>query len=260
VDLRDSPALLAIRNASYSYHAGARPVLEDLDFEIYPGEVVLILGAEASGKSTLLKLAAGALVPTRGTVLLDGKDAPGGVGRFFPSVSYLMQFPERQFFASSLGKEVGFAAERRGRSPESVSSAVSEALANVSFPRSEPLLERPPWAFSLGEQRRIALASVLVSQPRLLVLDEPAAGLDPPFRRTLVNLLSERAREGIAVLLATHDLALCQEIATRVVFLEAGKLRAITPSIAEDREWLALKGWIDPPGARAPGAPPPSSS
>jgi energy-coupling factor transport system ATP-binding protein len=138
-----------------------------------------------------------------------------------------MQFPERQFFSPAVEDEVGFAAERIGLAGERKREALSRALASVGFENPADLFGRSPWAFSLGEQRRLALASILVANPRVLLLDEPAAGLDWAGRERLVAILGALATKGAGVLVVTHALAPFANVASSVHVIVNRRLTSV---------------------------------
>lgn len=208
--------LLAGVHATY----GRRVVLRDFSAEIRPGEVVALMGRNGSGKTTLLRTIMGFHRADRGRVEVDGVD----VDRSDPSViarrvGYLPQRPGAILFSETVRDELAFTLKYQngaGRDPD-------ELMAELSL---SGLHDRNPRDLSAGEQERAALAAVLVADPRVLLLDEPTRGMDYRRKRALADFISRRRHEGVATILATHDVELVAECATRVVLLGAGEIVA----------------------------------
>jgi energy-coupling factor transport system ATP-binding protein len=195
---------------------GAVELFGGLDFEIRAGEFRVVVGPNGSGKSTLLELLAGLLVPTGGRIersaALGGAATPPG---------FLAQFPEYQLFAPTVREELEFGPRhRRGPRPAAGErrARVHAALLQAGF---DPVrvLEQSPEALSLGERRRLALAAVLVSEPVVLLLDEPMAGLDDAARAGLREILAAAHARGSTVVVATHDPAAPAEWGARALAL-----------------------------------------
>ncbi|MFH1033960.1 MAG: ATP-binding cassette domain-containing protein [Pseudomonadota bacterium] len=177
-------------------------VLDGLDLQVRRGELVHILGANGAGKSTLLRSLAGLLRPRAGTVSLAGVGRPRPE-RLLGSLALLFQNPQRQLFEDQVLAELAFSPRRLGLDQAQISGRVEEALALCEL---EGLARRSPLALSFGEQHRVALASLLGCRPRVLLCDEPFAGLDPAQRRRLLTRLRRlRRQNGTAVVIASHD-------------------------------------------------------
>jgi energy-coupling factor transport system ATP-binding protein len=196
------------------------PVLRDVDLDARPGELIALMGRNGSGKTTLLRLVAGLHRPSSGRVLVAGQDTtrlhPADVAR---TVGYLPQNPSALFFAETVRAELAFTLKhhrRSGLDPE-------EILATLGL---EHAIDRHPRDLSGGERERAALAAVLVGGPRVLLLDEPTRGMDAARKRALVTTLRRLREEGVAILLATHDVELVAEVASRVVLLGDGRIVA----------------------------------
>ena len=209
------PAVAEASGVSFAYGRG-RPVLVDVGLRVGPGERVALLGANGSGKSTLSRLLVGLLRPSRGNVRLAGRDparmAPRDVARL---AGFVTQDPERGFVGGTVAGDL-----LAGLEP-----AEQERAGLVADRLGIPLARfgsRNPYTLSGGEQRRLSLATQLVRQPRLLVLDEPTYGQDRHGHAALVQLLRERVDAGAAVVAATHDLRFAGTFADRVVELEGG--------------------------------------
>lgn len=211
-------AVLSLQGVSAGW--SRRDVLRDVDLDLCPGELVALMGRNGSGKTTLLRLVAGFHRPDRGRVVLAGRDT----ARLHPAeiaqqVGYLPQNPSALFFAETLETELAFTLKHHrapGRDPE-------ETLAGLGLAHAA---QRNPRDLSGGERERAALAAVLVGAPRVLLLDEPTRGMDAMRKRSLAAILTRLRAEGVAILLATHDVELVADIATRVVLLGDGRVFA----------------------------------
>lgn len=183
-------------------YPGTGTVLERVDLRVLAGERVHLFGRNGCGKSTLLACLAGAVAPTAGTLHVAGVRVEEGA-RLFGLVGYLLQNPQRQLFEDTVHDEVAFSLRRLRCAPDAVRERVASALADCE---AAHLADRLPLSLSFGEQHRVALASVLAPRPRVLLLDEPFAGLDLAQRRRLLEILGRVAeRDGTAVLIASHD-------------------------------------------------------
>lgn len=262
--------LLRLRDVSQRVGEGraGRPVLHGVSLSVAPGELVAVAGPSGAGKTTLLEVAAALQRPAAGTVELLGTD-PQAAGRPSPhgrgGVAMAFQAPERMFFAPTVAEEIGFGLARPsggGRVPPEVRrERVRAALRLVGLP--EAYLTRHPAALSGGEQRLVAVASVLVTEPALAVLDEPTAGLAPPLAARLLALLRRLCDEGRGVLLATHDVHAVAPVADRLVVLVGGRVVAEGPPGPILARWEALtasgaSGVVPDagPAAAAPREPP----
>jgi ABC-type Mn2+/Zn2+ transport system ATPase subunit len=190
---------LAIDIAKMSVGYGGPAVLTDVDLAVRPGELVALVGANGAGKSTLLKVIVGLLRPSTGAVHVLGTDPRDAA----PRIAYLPQaeelrwdYPLRVYDVVAMG--------RIGRTRAAAVGAEREALARVS---AADLARRPIAALSGGQRQRVLLARALVSEPELLLLDEPATGVDPATEEQLMGVLREIASTGRTVLVSTHDLA-----------------------------------------------------
>ena len=212
------PAALTMRGVAWS-PGGRRgaPVVSGLDLDVGRGEVVAVIGRSGSGKTTVLKLAAGIVDPTEGTIHRERPAIP----RVRP-VALALEYPERQLFGRTVLEDVaallwveGIPAEERARSAR-------RAMVEVGLD-PERFADRFPVSLSEGEKRRAALAGVIVEPPQILLLDEPTAGLDPEGRRALAQVIDGLRERGRTVLLASHDLGFVAAVASRVVVLLRGE-------------------------------------
>jgi energy-coupling factor transporter ATP-binding protein EcfA2 len=196
------------------------PVLRDVDLEVRPGELVALMGRNGSGKTTLLRLVAGLHRPSSGRILVAGQDTtrvhPADIAQ---TVGYLPQNPSALFFAETLRAELAFTQKHHRQSGLDLEAT----LAALGLGHA---IDRHPRDLSGGERERAALAAVLVGGPRVLLLDEPTRGMDAARKRALVTTLHQLADDGVAILLATHDVELVAEVASRVVLLGDGHIVA----------------------------------
>jgi energy-coupling factor transport system ATP-binding protein len=207
--------MIRLRGAGHVYSVDspwAHRALADVDLDIAAGERVLVVGPNGSGKSTLAWILAGLIEPTEGSATIDGAPLPGARG----AVAICFQHVRLQLFRPTVAEDVGFGAPGRGN----VDAALSVVGLEPATFRSRRIDE-----LSGGEQRRVALAGLLVRRPRVLVLDEPFAGLDRPGRRLLVDLIGRLSeRTGTATVVVSHDVDDASSFADRVLELRDGRL------------------------------------
>lgn len=216
--------IFTVRQVTFSYQA--IPALRNLSLEIHKGERLALLGANGSGKSTLLRLLAALSFPRTGTISFNGEelterrlnDKQFGL-EFRRRVGVLFQNPDIQLFNASVFEEVAFGPLQLRWPKERIIHAVEQQLENMGI---RALRDRPPHRLSGGEKKRVALASVLVLDPEVLLLDEPTAALDPTSERQILDLLSSWRGGARTVVLATHDLGSLETIADRCCVLKDG--------------------------------------
>ena len=223
---------------------GGQTVLEDLDLQLEPGERLLVCGPSGAGKSSLLRLLAGLDGPARGTMTRFGTCVPVGEklgSRLDGRVALLSQNPEEHFIASTVAEDVMWGMLRRGTEAEQARMRCEDVAKALGVGH---LLERPCHALSFGEQRRVALAGLLVLEPSLLLLDEPTSGLDPVAAHELRALVEQSIeRTGAACVWATHDLQSAPPRAERVLLLQAGRALFDGPATEGlSKEWLVRAG------------------
>lgn len=242
--------VFTLRQVSYSYDSIA--ALRDLTMQVGCGERVALLGANGSGKSTLLRLLAGLGFPERGAVSFFGESLTASrleeeefFLRFRRSTGIVFQNPDVQLFNASVFDEVAFGPLQLRLPRDEIRGRVEEILATLGI---SELRDRVPHRLSLGEKKRVALASVLVLDPEVLLLDEPTAGLDPSSQAQIIELLGRCANGSKTLIMATHDLDALEEIADRCYLLDAGRIAGEgTPmGILHDVKLLARTGLIRP--------------
>ena len=214
-----------LRLEQVSLRREGQTVLNQLSLAVSPGECVLLCGPSGAGKSSLLRLLAGLDAPSSGSVSRLGlKFSSEAVlkQRLDGRVGLLCQNPEHHFIASTVAEDIAWGLVQRGVEQSEVDRRCNEVATSLDL---NHLLDRPCHALSFGEQRRVALAGVLVLEPEVLLLDEPTSGLDPVASYHLRNLVaSSVAKTGAACLWATHDLDSVPEMAERVVLLRSGEV------------------------------------
>jgi cobalt/nickel transport system ATP-binding protein len=212
--------LLELADIHYAYREGI-PAISGLSLSVSPGERIAVVGANGCGKSTLLKLLAGLIFPQQGSYRAFGREIDERLlsrdpfGIFFrKDVGILFQNSDAQLFNPTVEDEIAFGPLQMNDPPAEVRSKVQRAIETFGI---GPLISRAPYELSGGEKKKVAIASMLVMDPQVLLLDEPTAGLDPRSSRALVDTILEAEEKGKTVVTATHDLHVVSEIARRVV-------------------------------------------
>jgi energy-coupling factor transport system ATP-binding protein len=218
-------ARLEVQGLSFSFPQVR--ALTDISFEVHAGEVLGIVGRNGSGKSTLLRCLMGLLRPSAGDLRLDG--VPGldrSVAERARRMAYLPQWPEAMLFAENVIEELRLTLRNHGLADPGDHRA-RELLVRLGL---EAAADRYPRDLSAGERQRAALAAVAVCRPGILLLDEPTLGMDPPGQDHLARLLREWTGEGMAVLLASHDVEFVASVADRVLILDGGRVLDLGPA------------------------------
>jgi energy-coupling factor transport system ATP-binding protein len=213
------PPFMAIEDVSFSYADGPR-VLDSIDLRVEAGDFIAIVGQNGSGKTTLAKQIVGLLQPATGRVTIEGKNRaqmrPAETAR---EVAYVFQNPDHQIFAATVQEEVAFGPRNFGLADDEIGRRCDEALEAVGLQNER---QSDPFLLSKGERQRLAVASVLVLRPRMLILDEPTTGLDHREQLRMMALVRDLNRAGIAIVIITHTPWLVAEYARRVVLLRKG--------------------------------------
>ncbi|MET9390413.1 ATP-binding cassette domain-containing protein [Streptomyces sp. NPDC006624] len=201
------PALVALRGASFAYEDGPA-VLSGLDFDVREGRALALLGRNGSGKTTLMRLLSGGLKPHQGRLTVAGQPVTydrKGLTRLRTTVQLVVQDPDDQLFAASVEQDVSFGPLNLGLDDAQVRARVAEALAALDI---TALAGRPTHLLSYGQRKRTAIAGAVAMRPRVLILDEPTAGLDPDGQERLLTTLDGLRAGGTTVVMATHDVDL----------------------------------------------------
>ena len=221
--------IIRVEHLKYVYNPGMpdeTTALDDVSFSVEEGDFVGISGSTGSGKSTLISYFNGLNLPTSGRILIDGKDMweQGADLRAFRfQVGLVMQYPEYQLFEETCAKDIAYGPRNMGLDEAEIDRRVKEAAAFVGL--SDELLQKSPFELSGGQKRRVAIAGVMAMHPRVLVLDEPAAGLDPEGRDTILSQIRDyHEKTGITVLLVSHSMEDIAKYANRVLVMSHAKL------------------------------------
>ena len=213
--------LLTVENLSYTYMPGTPfevKALKNINLEIPRGEYLAIVGQTGSGKSTLVQHLNGLLKPTKGRVLLEGEDIyqrKSGLKDLRQRVGLLFQFPEQQLFEETVFADVAFGPKNMGLDEAEIKRRVEKALTLVGLPLD--VAQRSPFSLSGGQMRRVAMAGVLAMQPDVLILDEPAAGLDPRGKTEIFDQIDRlHQEENLTVVLVSHSM---EDVAVRAKHL-----------------------------------------
>lgn len=218
---------ISIKNLNYTYMAGSpyeKNALTDISISVDDGEAVGIIGHTGSGKSTLVQLLNGILIPSCGIININGIDvSKKNIREVRKQVGLVFQYPEHQLFEETVYKDIGYGLIKQGYECEYIEEKVLDTIKILGL--NEKLLEKSPFNLSGGEKRKVAIAGVLVMSPKILVLDEPAAGLDPKGRDEVYDAVIKYKKENNAtVILVSHsmeDLARCVE---RIIVLNKGRI------------------------------------
>ena len=219
---------LKCEKLTYEYDAGtsmAKRAVDEISLTIPSGQFVGIVGHTGSGKTTFVQLLDGLLKPTAGVVSLDGVDiASKGFDRrsMRSSVGIVFQYPEYQLFESTVLKDVSFGPKNQGLTDEEAAKAAAEALRKVGI--EEEVFPSSPFELSGGQRRRVAIAGVIAMEPKILILDEPTAGLDPAGREEILGLLSNLWKDGMTVILVSHSMEDVARYVERILVMDRGKI------------------------------------
>ncbi len=222
-------SIIKVEHLSYVYNPGVPgevTALDDVSFEVEEGDFVGIIGATGSGKSTLIAHMNGLNKPTSGKIWIDGRDLwaePAKIRDFRFMTGLVFQYPEYQLFEETCYKDIAFGPKNMGLDDKEIDRRVHEAAKFVGL--DEELLQRSPFELSGGQKRRVAVAGVMAMEPRILVLDEPAAGLDPEGRDAILSEVKEyHKKTGTTVLLVSHSMEDIARYANRVLVMADKKI------------------------------------
>ena len=223
---------IELKNVTHTYSEGSAfqaTAIRDVSLTIEDGEFIAVVGHTGSGKSTLVQHLNGLLKPTGGQILIDGEDlnAPGADRRRIrQKVGLVFQDPEYQLFEEPVAKDIAFGPKNLGLSAGEIDARVRRAMAHVHLDYDK-YAQRSPFELSGGQMRRVAIAGVLAMEPKVLILDEPTAGLDPRGRDRILGMVQElHAKGGTTVIMVSHSMDDVARLATRLVVMSKGELVA----------------------------------
>ena len=242
--------VLETQNLTFVYSPGTpfeKTAMADVSLSVEEGDFIGVIGHTGSGKSTLVQHLNGLLKPTSGKGLLEGRDIwaePGKIRDVRFQVGMVFQYPEHQLFEDTTYKDIAFGPKNMGLSRDEIDGRVRRAAAFVGL--KEELLEKSPFELSGGEKRRAAIAGVMAMEPRVLILDEPTAGLDPKGRDMILEQIRAYKEENdTTVLLVSHSMEDVARVAKRVLVMNGGQIAMFAPtaevfSRAEELESIGL--------------------
>ena len=221
--------MIKLENVSYVYQTGGpfeRKALDNVSLEISEGEFIGLIGHTGSGKSTLIQLLNGLIKPTSGNVYIDGinlSDKKTSLRDIRFKTGLVMQYPEYQLFEETVYKDIAFGPKNMGLSEDEIDSRVRFAADMVGLKKE--ILEKSPFDLSGGQKRRAAIAGVIAMEPKILVLDEPTAGLDPAGRDEILYKIKDmHERMNLTVVLVSHSMEDVAKLADRILVMNNGRL------------------------------------
>ena len=220
---------IELEHVSYVYAPGTpfeATALEDVSLKIGDGEFVGIMGHTGCGKTTMIQLIAGLMTPLHGKIMLDSKDINErryDRNEMRRSMGIVFQYPEYQLFETTVEKDVAFGLKHNGMSRNEVKEQIRWALEMTGFV-FETIRSQSPFALSGGEKRRVAIAGVLAVKPKIMIFDEPIAGLDPLGRELFLQLASRLNQSGTTVIIVSHNADALGDFAKRLVVLDKGRI------------------------------------
>lgn len=246
---------ISVRDLKYIYDVGMpgeTAALDGVSFDVADGEILGIIGHTGSGKSTLLQHLNGLISPTSGEIYIDGECITDGKVRMADirrKVGLVFQYPEYQLFEETVAKDVAFGPKNLGLDAEEIDRRVRRAigLVGLSYDR---VADHSPFELSGGMKRRAAIAGVIAMEPRILILDEPTAGLDPSAHRDILGMIRRIHDEmGIMLIFVSHNMADIADMCDRVIVMSEGRiaLDGTTREVFSDRERLSEMGLSVPP-------------
>ena len=222
-------AVIKTENLSYVYGEGTpfrKVAVDNVNIEINEGELVGVIGHTGSGKSTLIQHFNGLLKPTSGKIFIDGEELWADKARLRPirfKVGLVFQYPEYQLFEETVYKDISFGPKNMGLADSEIDRRVRETIRLVGL--NESVLDKSPFELSGGQKRRVAIAGVMAMEPKVLILDEPASGLDPKGRDQILGLIKEYHREKKnTVLLVSHSMEDVAKHAEKILVMNKAKV------------------------------------
>lgn len=223
-------AKIELRNVNFTYQPTtplAYQALRNINLKIADGAFTVLVGQTGSGKSTLVNLIDALTLPTSGQVIVNGRLINNQTSKreqelFRQKIGFVFQFPERQLFAQTVREDLAFGPQNLGWSQEKINKSIRKALETVQL--SPAILEQSPFSLSGGQKRRVAIAGVLAMNPEVLILDEPAVGLDSLAVHRLLNIIKELNQRGVTIIMITHYLEMVTSLVTQIIALHDGQI------------------------------------
>ncbi|MCI5751966.1 MAG: energy-coupling factor transporter ATPase [Oscillospiraceae bacterium] len=246
--------IIRTEKLTYTYSVGTpfeKTAVKDVDLEIEPGELIGIIGHTGSGKSTLIQHFNGLIKPTSGKIYIDGQDIwdknSCNIRDIRFKVGLVFQYPEYQIFEETVYKDIAFGPKNMGLDEKEIDRRVRETAEIVGL--SEETLGKSPFELSGGQKRRVAIAGVMAMEPKVLILDEPTAGLDPKGRDLIMSRIKEfHRRTGATVLLVSHSMEDVAKFASRIIVMNKSELFCCdeTPEIFKKADEISAMGLAVP--------------
>lgn len=234
---KKSNTAIEISNLNVSYTNSQTPIIRDYSLSVKSGEIVAIMGKNGCGKSTLAKTICALIKYDSGSICVNGikiseKTSKSQMREIRKNIGYVMQLPEQQLFAQTVFEDVAYGPKNFGLEGRELHSIVLNALKSLHI---EHLAQKSPFELSGGQQRLAAIAGVLACNPKILVLDEPTAGLDFEYAKIVLKILSDLHNKGITIIVITHDLNEAKSLGARIVTLESRKKKEIQEHAQDEK-------------------------
>jgi len=235
-----------VKNLTYAYPGTSAPAISNMNFSIPKGQFVGIIGQNGGGKTTIMKCLVGLLKPSRGEIYLENKPLTGQkVGDIATQIGLILQNPDTQLFCMSVEEEIRFGLENLKLEPEEIERRTEESLKITNLGEYRQLY---PFKLSLGDRRKVAVASIVAMRPQILIFDEPLTGQDYKGRYELVNLAAELHQAGHTVIMISHDMELVARYTQRTLVVGKGQLLLDSPTRDVFDHVSLLRGtFIEPP-------------
>lgn len=242
-------SILEVKNLTHTYDGNTpffSDAVRDVSFSVEQGEIIGIIGHTGSGKSTLVQHLNGLLKPTHGEILLDKKDIwenPKQIRKIRSKVGLVFQYPEYQLFEDTVYKDIAFGPKNMGFNDEEIKIVINEICDIVGLKKE--YLEKSPFDLSGGEKRRVAIAGVMAMQPKIIVFDEPVAGLDPKGRADVIKMIADyRNKYDATVIIISHNMEDMALIADKLIVMNKGEMVLFdkTENVFKQHEFLKSIG------------------
>lgn len=228
-NVENSNTAIEISNLNVSYTNSQSPIIRDYSLSVKSGEIVAIMGKNGCGKSTLAKAICALIKYDSGSICVNGikiseKTSKSQMREIRKNIGYVMQLPEQQLFAQTVFEDVAYGPKNFGLEGRELHSRVLNALKSLHI---EHLAQKSPFELSGGQQRLAAIAGILACNPKILVLDEPTAGLDFEYAKIVLKILSDLHNKGVTIIVITHDLNEAKSLGARIVTLDSNKKKRV---------------------------------